>query len=193
MNGFPTLCIGLTKMRDAKYWIISDSHFNHKAIAQYCGRPENYNELIVENLHKAGIEPQDTLIHLGDVIFSKAGTLGDVIKQMPVCKKVLVKGNHDLEKNRWYIKRGFDFVCEFIVIRRVVLTHVPIDMKSHFCFKNNWRFNIHGHLHNTPHRLCEPEIASFYDEKLNFLYSPELENYKPKDFDDYVKEFKAEL
>lgn len=177
--------------REPRVWIISDTHFNHEAIKKYCERPDNYNELIIEKLHEAQIEPHDTLIHLGDVIFSGAGTLNDFIDRMPKCTKMLIKGNHDLNKNTWYMKKGFDMVCDFMVVRRVVLTHIPVDMKKHFHHFHGHRFNIHGHFHNTPHRFTEPEIQKFYDTKLNFLYSPELENYKPKLFDDYVKEFKC--
>lgn len=32
-----------------KTWLITDRHHNHKAIIKYEGRPENFNELIIEN------------------------------------------------------------------------------------------------------------------------------------------------
>ena len=49
-----------------KHLIISDTHFLHKNIVQYCNRPTDFNKLIIKNWHKV-VKPEDIVIHLGDV------------------------------------------------------------------------------------------------------------------------------
>ena len=58
----------MKSMQNNNIYLISDTHFNHKNIAKYCNRPENFNELIWENLGK--LKKGDLLIHLGgDICF----------------------------------------------------------------------------------------------------------------------------
>ena len=53
-----------------KYYIISDTHFNHKDnMVKWCGRPENYEELLTKSLKQ--LTEKDILIHLGDITIGK--------------------------------------------------------------------------------------------------------------------------
>ncbi len=48
-----------------KIYITTDTHFDHANMIKYCGRPENFNEIIWKGLEQ--IKNNDILIHLGDL------------------------------------------------------------------------------------------------------------------------------
>ena len=92
-------------------YLITDTHFYHKNIIKYESRPENFNELIIENVKKV-LTPTDTLYHMGDVIFSQNSKLESILASWN-CKKILIRGNHDEgHSDNWFLKKGFDEVCE---------------------------------------------------------------------------------
>ena len=49
-------------------WLISDTHFNHLKIQEYCDRPEGWQELIIKNWNDV-IGYDDVVLHLGDFAF----------------------------------------------------------------------------------------------------------------------------
>lgn len=154
-------------------YVISDTHFYHANIIKYCNRPENCDELMVENWRKI-VKPEDIVYHLGDVIFGKKSCLKDILDGLPG-KKILIRGNHDIKSNTWYTKNGFDFVCDGLIHKNILLTHKPMVIPTfNMC-------NIHGHLHN----LGYSDVVSFqesykqFDDGMHVLYSPENEGYKP--------------
>jgi len=146
-------------------WLITDTHFNHNAMIPYCGRPENYTELILENWSKV-VQEGDVTIHLGDVIFSKSGTLLQLLSRVKGTK-ILVRGNHDKEKDNWYMTHGFDFTCDELVKKDVLFSHIPKPKRDGI------RLNVHGHFHNTDHRSVEPEISAYYDPEYHKLLAIE--------------------
>lgn len=158
-----------------KSWLITDTHFNHEAMKTLCGRPDNFNELIIRNWKRL-VQPDDLVIHLGDVIFSRAGELAGIMTQLPG-KKVLTLGNHDKRKESWYLQRGFDAVCERFIYRGIMFSHVPLtreQMGWGYDYYQGKVINVHGHFHNTDHRDWEYEVGDH-----NKLLSLENENYKP--------------
>lgn len=163
-----------------KLWIISDTHFNHEAITRedFENRPDNHKELIMNNWKKL-VSPEDTVIHLWDVIFSRASELSDILGQLP-WTKILVKGNHDMNRNNWYLSKWFNFVCDKIELRvnhkDVILTHIPQKLEE-------WKYNIHWHLHSGKHR--DEECEHILTDR-HILYSCELENYKPLLLEDMI-------
>lgn len=157
-------------------YIISDTHFNHtRQMIEYCQRPVNYEELLVKNL--STLTEKDILIHLGDISIGKDAFIHETIIKPLKCKKILVRGNHDKKSNSWYLRNGWDFVCEEFVDtlfgRTILFSHEPA---SH----NGCVLNIHGHLHNKPTDL--PEYFK--------LYSAENEKYKPVDLEKFISKIK---
>lgn len=154
-----------------KIWIVSDTHFNHEAIKEYEWRPDNFNEIIIDNL-KSVIKQEDTLIHLWDVIFNRQSELENILKEIP-WTKILVKWNHDQNKNNWYLSKGFNLVCDKIELRfnhkKVILTHIPIKLLED-------EYNLHWHLHSWNHR--DEEFDKVKTDR-HILYSPERYKYKP--------------
>ncbi len=133
-----------------KQWVISDTHFGHANICKFTRedgetplRPwndvaemdgkliSNWNEIVSE---------QDRVYLLGDIAMSKKA-----LWPLKVLKgrKVLVRGNHDLEKLRTYAE-FFDDIRGCVVKKGFIMTHIPIHPSS----LNRWKFNVHGHLHS---------------------------------------------
>jgi len=136
---------------DKDTWIISDTHFGHKNIIKYCGRPVNHNELIMENWRKL-IKPEDVVLHLGDLTVwygEKQKLWEDAAKALPG-QKLLILGNHDKRKASYYT-RGLGYkVIKPFVWRDILFNHYP-EYNEGDCTKT---FNtiIHGHVHNNQHR-----------------------------------------
>lgn len=158
-----------------KFWLISDTHFNHtQKMMEWCGRPANYEQQLFDNM--MAIPKEDVLIHLGDILIGKDEEMHARYIQPLQCKKWLAKGNHDHKSYSWYLTHGWDAVSEefklFYGGKRIVFTHIPVPHRTDF------DLNIHGHFHNTDHRSQEPEIVAFYTEDHHKLVSSEHLNYK---------------
>jgi len=138
-----------------------------------CGRPKNFNELIIKNL-KYIVAKQDVLIHLGDVIADKFNELKPMLDQI-VCKsKILIRGNHDKKTNNWYINNGFDFCCDSLVIGDVALSHKPLRI-----LPEGVRINIHGHFHNFDFKILDKECGDYHNPEIHKLLALEYTDYKP--------------
>ena len=157
-------------MRHAKTWLITDTHWN-AANMEWANRPPNFKQLLTGSL-KQYVMPQDTLIHLGDVIFKNVKELPELLAAAP-CTKILVRGNHDKETNNWYKRHGFDFVCDGMLLDRCWLTHKPTVCPPEA------DVNIHGHFHNNPPERWEGQLFDIYHSGPHALLSIEIVKYKP--------------
>jgi len=138
-----------------KYMLTTDTHFNHDRIKEYCGRPDNFEALIVKGW--SILDPaKHTLIHLGDICIGKETEAHEKYIMPLKVKKILVKGNHDGKSVSWYLEHGWDWVCESMVFERggkkILFSHEPKVWDGY------WDLNIHGHFHNTNHRREEAEL-----------------------------------
>lgn len=155
--------------RPTKYWVITDTHFNHDAIITSCNRPANADELIVKNC-KSLCATQDWLIHLGDTIFYKYPDLTNILSQIP-CRKILVMGNHDKKSKNWYMNNGFEFACDSFTWGNLFFTHKPLQQ-----FPEGTDYNIHGHWHNCG---VENNPPNFWSPLTHFKLAVEDTNYFP--------------
>lgn len=149
-------------------YVTADSHFWHRNIIRYTGRPfevttqgvEEMNEMMgdmIASTCKSG----DTLYHLGDVYFGGKEKGEDVALQLSrsASRKILVIGNHDNLKSWPDILLGcFDQILDAKIVHiprmEIFMSHRPL-MIDEF-----WRgdiVNLHGHVHgitpNPPGRL----------------------------------------
>lgn len=122
--------------RPAITWVTSDTHFYHDALVGM--RPEGFTDLILREF-KRHLLPQDTLIHLGDVIFYKYPALKGMLDLTP-CRKILTLGNHDRKKRGWYERNGFHAAVDGFLLGEIWFTHKPDP--------GRFPLNIHGHLHS---------------------------------------------
>jgi len=170
-----------------KIHIISDTHFEHKNIKEYCDRPECWTQMLCENLIDLDT---DLLIHLGDV------SLGDDVYWHGIfheikCKSWLILGNHDGKSMTWYMNHGWDFVARnftmYLYGLRVLFSHRPYPFPpiktvtrelardvahSEVMIekpRSNFDINICGHIHNRPNEQvpewCRPFILENQDYK----------------------------
>jgi calcineurin-like phosphoesterase family protein len=183
-------------MRNPVVWLITDTHFNadFSRIAKLPNptdkpvhrniRPDNYQDLILKAC-KRMIAGQDVVIHLGDVINDRPGELSDIMAKIPGRSKILVRGNHDKKNDTWYLNKGFDFVCDKIVMGNAILSHIPVPIPENMGI--DW--NIHGHFHDNPldHCFdCEPYLKEYYGPK-HKRYALEYNNYEPVLLEDWVR------
>ena len=78
-------------------WLTSDTHFNHRNIIDYCGRPfldvPHMNQSLIDSWNSV-VSPQDTVYHLGDIGFRKPQNLEEIFFALNG-RKIFIKGNHD--------------------------------------------------------------------------------------------------
>jgi len=149
-------------------WFISDTHFSHRNVIRYTGRPfqsvDEMDQKLMENWN-AHVEPQDTVFFLGDFGFGTIDFLSDLCSRLHG-QKICIRGNHDGTPTKME-RVGFLVVLEsaFIKIGRhpVELVHI----RSH---QPPSHFQLHGHVHEKrPNKLV--------DRQLNL--SVEVWDYKP--------------
>ena len=66
-------------------YLISDTHFNHEAIIDYCGRPKDYEEKMRWSMLDIG--RKNVLLHLGDVALGKEALMHELYIKPLTCKK----------------------------------------------------------------------------------------------------------
>ena len=167
-------------------WLISDTHFNHKNILSFTqgGQPvrefdsvEQMNQCIMDNWSET-VKPDDTIIHLGDVLFgeNKVVWMENNFTKLPG-KKRLVLGNHDNPK---FLMPFFKDINFWIDLPGHILTHMPLHPQT-LGENKRWggqdMINVHGHTHRNP----SPEGP--YK-----CVCVEQTNFKPINFEDIVSE-----
>jgi calcineurin-like phosphoesterase family protein len=177
-----------------KIWLITDTHFGHKNMIPYCSRPENFEDLIFKNLINT-VNSDDILIHLGDFCFGDDEQWHDKFMSLVCGHKWLIRGNHDHKTNKWYMEHGWDFIgktlSDIYFGKHILFSHAP---------KNNSDFtmNIHGHFHNSLHRLLEGKYIDDGERERNKedmailnskhkLLAIEYTEYKPVLLEEFIK------
>lgn len=167
-------------------YFISDTHFNHTNIIEYCNRPfnstEQMNETILNNWNNI-INNDDMVYHLGDLALSRQELIIDIVSKLKG-KKYLIRGNHD----KWSIATYEEF--RFTVLRnppiklekyKLLLSHYPIEDTR----IPKGYINVHGHIHN--HDLYN-DFDSFSPEKYSrekhINISCEVTDFKPISIDE---------
>ena len=135
-------------------WLTTDWHLYSKEWNdQHPHRSKANLERLATNFNST-IGEHDLLIHLGDICDPESAdyeTMKKIISSIPG-RKILVRGNHDTEKDPYYIGLGFDDVVDVLVIHNMIFTHKPIQVAPD-------ELNIHGHLHSE--KLVSPTINGY--------------------------------
>lgn len=169
-----------------KYWVTSDNHFGHKKIRDFCGRPEGYEQLILEDIGDK-VRTGDIVINLGDFGWTEiAFWTKHYMCYTNGCKNWLVVGNHDKDKQTTYLNRGWDVVANKLEInykdKRIVFSHKPQ-------YDDGYDLNIHGHFHNIAEqkwKIIEPHLFDIKNKK-QYLISLEDNDYRLESLDDILK------
>ncbi len=124
-------------------YLISDTHFNHKKIGEYCNRPKNWQDIVIENWNTF-VKDDDIILHLGDYCFGNKDSVKKLTDKLNG-KKYLIRGNHDRRGKKWFEDVGIKVIPSFtykINGHKFKFSHRPdlnLPKKT---------FNIHGHWHN---------------------------------------------
>ncbi len=133
-------------------------------------RPEDFNEKLWKGFD--AIPDESILIHCGDITMGYDATTHIKLQKYKF-KKWLVRGNHDNHSISYYIKNGWDFVADEIVIEmfgsKFLFSHMPLPKREGITK------NIHGHLHGGKSR----GYPDFYDEDYHYEVTPEVIGYSP--------------
>lgn len=184
-------------MKQPNIWVISDTHFdtpeNPSGIVRRGIRPPNHTALTLEGLER--LNPQDILIHLGDVIDKEEDRLAGFMDQCPARTKILCLGNHDKHSVHWYLRNGFSAVMETFTLKyggeTILFSHHPmrheLDEPDYYDSlpPDGIDLNIHGHLHLRNHRDEESAWQNEEDDSW-FLFSLEAIGYHPVKLDDIL-------
>lgn len=169
----------------AKTWIVADTHFNHSNIILYEGRPfankDEMNEEIIR-LWNLTVAPEDTVYHLGDVVFGGKTIKEGILKRLNGYK-ILRLGNHDNRTTVTQWKNYFDEVYEDdIILDDLALSHYPLSdyEMDRLLAIGIIKGNVHGHVHS--------QIGDLDQSKYKCV-SVELTDYQPIDFDEVKKHF----
>lgn len=169
-------------------WLISDTHWGHENIKGFCHRPDDFEQIIMEEWARA-VGPDDTLIHLGDLSYRGNAWFQNMIAKHLTGNKYLILGNHDRKTRNFYRKCGFKILKpqEFYVVENsgygLVTTDKPSRRSytislSHYpateVLKDN-EIRIHGHIHNNGY--TRDAFVPFLKNHINI--SVEQTKYKP--------------
>ena len=144
-------------------WFIADTHFFHRRVIEYSGRPWDTLEHMTEGLIKnwnARVGKEDRVFVLGDFSFGSKPQIRELVPRLQG-KKILIKGNHDMRNGVFYVEAGFASVSQYPmfytdeahgITQRFLLSHEPIFPEV------GDLINIHGHLHNgVNHNFYAPQ------------------------------------
>lgn len=157
-------------------FFISDEHFFHKNIIQYCARPffsvEEMNETLINNFNER-VSENDITWHLGDFCFGDKKIVKEYIHKLNG-KHNLILGNHDRFKPSDYINCGFQWASRFpvCILDFIWLSHQPMFING-VCGPY---FNICGHNHNN--------TPLFVNDYFTMNISVENTGYKPINLDE---------
>lgn len=154
-------------------WFLSDVHFNHKKVIEYCDRPytsvEEMNNAIIDSWNKY-INPTDEVYFIGDFGINKQEVFNTDILNKLNGEKHIILGNHDFgfsrlhcnknieQINNKYLKAGWKSVQVIKHLKlnneyNVICAHLPpnnnFDTRySDYKLQNNsTQFYLNGHLH----------------------------------------------
>lgn len=140
-------------------YFVSDSHFGHSRIIQYCNRPfssvDHMDETLIKNWNNV-VKPSDFVYHLGDFAFYRdQKQTRNVIRSLNG-NIVLIRGNHDeyLEPETLKLFNSVHSYYELNIPdkdiprgkQKIVLLHFAMRVwnKSHH---GSW--HLYGHSHGT--------------------------------------------
>jgi calcineurin-like phosphoesterase family protein len=160
-------------------WIISDTHFFHENIGNYCSRPDKWQDLIIKNWN-ALVSPDELVLHLGDFALVKKSNF-EKITNILNGKLFLLRGNHDRLGRTYCETQGVTLLNDPLLVEfgdhiKLAFSHRPIVPLS------DGIINLHGHIHNVP---PPPEGSNLGPNHINM--SVEVREYRPWRLREIVK------
>ncbi len=135
-------------------YFISDTHFFHEPIIEFCHRPfknvEEMNQKLIQNWNDTVKSPNDEVYILGDFVYQGDGEQANTVLKQLRGKKYLIKGNHeDYLNDKNFDQSFFEWIKDYYSFeykrRKFILFHYPI-----LEWDDYYRDSIllYGHVHN---------------------------------------------
>lgn len=169
-------------------FVISDTHFGHTNSWEKFKLPdgsplrpftsnEEMDETMIERWN-AKVKPNDVVYHLGDVVINRKHL--HLVKRLNG-KKRLVRGNHDIFRDKDYYEVGFESLYGVRVFTdQFILSHIPLHPD---CVTGRFRVNVHGHLHANQVGWNHPTDGVGYDPRY-LCVCVEQTDFTPLHFDE---------
>lgn len=170
-------------------FVISDTHFGHtnswEKFKLADGSPlrpftstEEMDETMIERWN-AKVKPQDTVYHLGDVVINQKSL--HLVSRLNG-RKILVRGNHDIFKDKQYYDVGFEQLHGVrVFVDKFILSHIPLHPD---CVTERFKVNVHGHLHANEVMWAPKHPKQLQFDPRYLCVSVENTNYEPLHFDE---------
>ncbi|MCM1532565.1 MAG: GNAT family N-acetyltransferase [Ruminococcus flavefaciens] len=123
-------------------WIATDLHLYSRDNDSRHPFRSRHNIGKLSDQFAQDIQEDDLLIFLGDLCdpdVTDTDKLAAIVQRIP-CRKLMCRGNHDLQDDEFYLRVGFDEVTEVIRLYNIIFSHKPIKVAAD-------EVNVHGHLH----------------------------------------------
>lgn len=158
----------------SKTFFTSDTHFGHKNILKYDGRPfstiEEHDETLIKNWNSV-VSDEDTIYFLGDFAFNSSKKNDEEIMKQLNGNKFFIKGNHDHRDTRKLYEKYGTYMGKLDEItidnQLIALCHFSMRVweKSH-----RGAFHLYGHSHGS--LPDDPNSLSFDVGIMNHDYYP---------------------
>jgi len=149
-------------------FFLSDTHFHHKKILDYCARPFvdkfEQDRQLIKNWNDT-VGPNDEVYHLGDFAFASKRKILEILEQLNG-RIYLIRGNHD-QKIKGEVSEKFGFVRNYYEIKikdetgkqnqLVVMCHYPFESWNK---KGRGSIHLHGHTHGKTSQMpCRIDVG----------------------------------
>ena len=144
------MLIDLQDENPERIFFVSDPHFDHANIIDYCKRPfSDVNEMnhVIEENWRTMIPSDGRVIFLGDMSFGRGSRSPRWWAERLNGRKIYIKGNHDRGVGEHSNIKTVDRIAKsgLLILSgcRIYLNHFPDNIP------NDWKgWSVHGHIHN---------------------------------------------
>jgi calcineurin-like phosphoesterase family protein len=169
--------IKFTDSEQSRCFFISDSHFSHRKIIEYCNRPfataEDMDREMIKRWN-AKVRKNDNVFFLGDFCFGRDSIDPSIFLAQLNGNIYFIKGNHDhierLASCPSGIRGFWDILNITINAQKIVLCHYPM---ISWQGKEDKAWMLFGHCHNS---------YQAPDDQLSYNVGVEWINYTPISF-----------
>ena len=171
-----------------RVWLASDWHLYKSEVTVEQKEQSKFDLERIIIQQKLMVKPNDLFIYLGDLAHKNCGPeyyekIRNAYSKLNGIK-ILIRGNHDIESDDFYLSCGFNYIFNTLQYKNIVFSHRPINLKDF----PKAKINIHGHLH---------EHKGYFDGKTDLkgylgVYDKKMKPIKLSTIIDNKKEIESE-
>lgn len=168
-------------------FLSADWHLSHRSSIDYCNRPyrteQEMNISLISNANER-MRADDTLIHVGDFFFKKAGATSKAkdLESLINATVIHVNGNHDTNNT---LKNHITSLQLTVSGLTILVRHRPFETFDEFYKLKDIDFVICGHVHNAwKYKIVSSEDGK--DQRIMINVGCDVWNYRPVRLDEVV-------